>query len=175
MSAGPSFTLEVYDPAKTYHKQKKFDCGNPVINKFVSSGLKKQIRDNLSRCIVLLDEDNSDKFISFCTLISFAINAPLLATMSEGRLPNKVPCTRMIMLGVDVDYQKQQLGSKLLANAIDRTIAASEHVGLLGLYLDADPAAIDFYLAHGFTALKQRQDPESTPMFLHIETAMAAL
>ena len=175
MSDKPSFILEGYNPAKTYFQQKKFDCGNEVINRFVASGLKKQVRDNLSKCFVLLDQDNSDKFVGFYTLTSFAIDAPLLESMSRGRLPNKVPCTRMVMLGVDKAYQKRNLGLKLLVNAIDRTISASQHIGVLGLHLDADPPAVDFYLTHGFVALKDRRIEKSTPMFLHIETAKAAL
>ena len=175
MSNKPSFILEGYDPTKTYFQQKKFDCGNDVINRFVASGLKKHVRDNLSKCFVLLDQNNSDKFVGFYTLTSFAIDAPLLESMSRGRLPNKVPCTRMVMPGVDKAYQKRNLGLKLLVNAIDRTISASQHIGILGLYLDADPPAVDFYLAHGFVALKDRHDTKSTPMFLHIETAKTAL
>ena len=142
MSDKPSFILEGYNPAKTYFQQKKFDCGNEIINRFVASGLKKQVRDNLSKCLVLLDQDNSDKFVGFYTLTSFAIDAPLLEPSSKGRLPNKVPCTRMIILGVDNAYQKRNLGSQLQVNAIDRTISASQHIGVLGLYLDADPPAV---------------------------------
>ena len=89
-------------------------------------------------------------------------------------MPKKVPCSRMIMLGVDNGYQKRNLGSQLLVNAIDRTISASQHIGVLGLYLNADPPAVDFYLAHGFVALKDQHDTKPTPMFLHIETAKAA-
>ena len=175
MSDKPSFVLEGYNPDKAYFQQKKFDCGNAVINRFVVSGLKKQVRSNLSKCFVLLDQDSSDRFVGFYTLTSFAIDAPLLEAMSQGRLPNKVPCIRMVMLGVDKAYQKQHLGSKLLLNAIDRTLSASQHIGVLGLYLDAAPPAVDFYLAHGFVALKDRHDEKPTPMFLHIETAKAAL
>lgn len=175
MSDKPSFILEGYNPDKTYFQQKKFDCRNEVVNRFVASALKKQVRSNLSKCFVLLDQDNSDKFVGFYTLTSFAIDASLLESMSQGRLPNKVPCTRMVMLGVDKTYQKRNLGLKLLVNAIDRTLSASQHIGVLGLYLDADPPAVDFYLAHGFVALKDRHDEKPTPMFLHIETAKAAL
>lgn len=175
MSDKSSFILEDYNPDRTYFQQKKFDCGNEVINRFVANGLKKQVRSNLSKCFVLLDQDNSDKFVGFYTLTSFAIGASLLESMSRGRLPNKVPCTRLVMLGVDKAHQKRSLGLKLLVNAIDRTLSASQHIGVLGLYLDADPPAVDFYLAHGFVALKDRHDEKPTPMFLHIETAKAAL
>ena len=175
MSDKLNVILETYDPTKTYKEQKKFDCGNAIINKFVKDSLKKQVKSNLSRCFVLLDEDASDKFIGFYTLTSFAIDAPLLESLSKGRLPHKVPCSRMVMLGVDVNYKGQKLGRKLLQNAIKRTVSASEYLGILGLYLDADPPAVDFYLAHGFTALKDISNTEPTPMFLHIDTAIDSL
>jgi hypothetical protein len=54
-------------------------------------------------------------------------------------------------------------------------IQAAKHVGVFGLYLDADAKAVDFYLKHGFVMLEARQDPNPTPMFLHIHTARAAL
>lgn len=175
MSDSSNITLEEYDPAKTYYQQKKFDCGNQVINKFVSNGLKKQVRSHLSKCFVLLDQSASDKFIGFYTLTSFAIDAHLLSSMSKGSLPGKVPCVRMVMLGVDKLYQKQGLGLKLLVHTIERTLSVSEQIGVLGLYLNADPDAFDFYESHGFVPLKARQDPQPTPMFLHIETARDAL
>lgn len=175
MSGETNVILEDYDPEKTYYQQKKFDCGNAIINKFVSNGLKKQVRDKLGKCFVLLDQADSDRFIGFYTLTSFAIDAPPLSSMTKARLPNKVPCTRMIMLGIDKTHQKLGLGLKMLKNAIDRTLLASEHIGVFGLYLDADPDAFEFYQSYGFIPLKDRQDPASTPMFLHIETAMDSL
>jgi GNAT superfamily N-acetyltransferase len=171
MSDNLNIVLEVYTPEKTYYKQKNFNCGKKVINKYVSDSLKKHVRDNLSRCFVLLDANDSDRFIGFYTLTSFAIEAHLLSSMSKGRLPAKVPCTRMVMLGVDLSFQKKGLGLKLLVNAIDRTLSASAHIGVMGLYLDADPDAYNFYKSHGFVPLKDRQDPDPTPMFLHIEVA----
>lgn len=173
MSDEPYF-LENYDPGKSYYEQKKFDCGNEIINKFVSGSLKKQVREKLSTCFVLVDDSQDGKFVGFYTMTSYAIDASLLTSFSN-KLPKKVPCSRMVMLGVDLSCQKQKLGKRLLAHALQKTILASEHIGIYGLYLDADPPAVDFYLSHGFSALKERQDPESTPMFLHVDTVKDGL
>lgn len=174
MSDSTGVILEVYDPSKTYYRQSKFDCGNKLINKFVTSSLKKQVRDDLSRCFALLDQNDSDRFIGFYTLTSFAIDGPDLASISGSRLPNKVPCARMLMLGVDKSYQGCSLGSKLLLNAIDRILSVSEELGVFGLYLDAAPEAFDFYVSHGFAPLKERKDPEPTPMFLSMDAVRNA-
>ncbi|MES2536419.1 MAG: hypothetical protein V4632_11170 [Pseudomonadota bacterium] len=46
----------------------------------------------------------------------------------------------------------------------------SESIGAFGLYLDADPKAVDFYLKLSFVPLVEIQAERPTPMFLHIET-----
>ena len=167
--------LENFDPSKTYARQKKFDCGNDTINRFVHGSLKKQIRENLSRAAVLLDDEADDRFAGFYTLTSFTIEAPLLAELSSGRLPNQVPCVRMVMLGIDKHYQGQKLGRKLLQDAIRRMIDAADSIDIYGLYLDADPPAVDFYRHLGFIFLAKRFPDQPTPMFLPIETARSSL
>lgn len=167
--------LENFDPSKTYTRQKKFDCGNERINHFVRSSLKKQVRESLSRAAVLLDDQADDLFAGFYTLTSFTIEAPLLNELSGGRLPNQVPCVRMIMLGVDKHYQGQKLGKRLLLDAIQRMIDAADGIGIYGLCLDADPSAVDFYLHLGFIFLAERLPDQPTPMFLPIETVRSSL
>jgi len=162
--------LELYNPDKTYTSQKRFDCENKTINKFVASSLKKQVRQNLSQCFVLLDTNNEDRFIGFYTLSSFAIDVADLTILSGGSLPSRIPCSRLIMLGVDKEYKKRGLGKLLLKNAIQKTIKAAEQIGIYGLFLDADEAAYSFYIEHGFIALQEKTGQKPTPMFIHIDT-----
>ena len=75
MNYNHGIVIELYDPEKTYTNQKRFDCENKTINKFVAGSLKKQVRQSLSQCFVLLDSNNDDRFIGFYTISSFAINA----------------------------------------------------------------------------------------------------
>lgn len=176
MSDNEGFVLELYDPDKTYTKQKRFDCENKTINKFVASSLKKQVRQSLSQCFVLLDtNNNNNRFIGFYTLSSFAINADMLETLSGGSLPSRIPCSRLIMLGVDKEYKKRGLGKLLMQSVIQKTIMAAEQIGIYGLFLDADEQAYTFYIEHGFIALQEKVDPKPTPMFLHIDTMRASL
>lgn len=175
MSDNEKIVLEQYDPAKTYKNQKKFDCGNKAINRFVTGSLKKQVRQNLSQCYVLLDTGEDDRFIGFYTLSSFAIEGTKLEALSAGSLPNRIPCCRLIMLGVDNGYKGRGLGKRLTKNAIQKAVRVAEEIGSFGLYLDADPGAYTFYEDLGFVPLKERQDPSPTPMFLHIDTLRSAI
>jgi GNAT superfamily N-acetyltransferase len=167
--------LERYDPDKTYNKQKRFDCENKIINKFIAGSLKKQVRQNLSQCFVLLDTSNSDRFIGFYTLSSFAIDASELEVLSKGSLPSRIPCSRLVMLGVDKDYKKRGLGKLLLQSALLKTMGAAEQIGIYGLFLDADEGAYTFYIEHGFIPLQEKADPRPTPMFLPIDTMRSSL
>lgn len=170
-----SLVFSRYDASKTYTGQKKFDCGNAAMNKFVADSLKKQVAKNLSAAFVLTDSANHDQFVGFYTSMMASIGVEGLRNLNLGSLPNRVPCMRLVMLGIDRSWQGKQLGRRLLQHAIGSMIAAAEHVGVFGLYLDADAKAVEFYLRHGFVMLEARQDPNPTPMFLHIATARAAL
>lgn len=174
MSDNEGIVLEAYDPNKTYTNQKRFACKNHIINRFVASGLKKQVKQNLSQCFVLLDTNNGDRFIGFYTLSSFAIDAVMLEVLSGGNLPSRIPCSRLIMLGVDKEYERRGLGKLLMQSVILKTIKAANHIGIYGLYLDADEEAYTFYENLGFIPLQEKVNTKPTPMFLHIDTMRAA-
>jgi GNAT superfamily N-acetyltransferase len=175
LSDNDGIVIELYDPGKIYTNQKRFDCENKTINKFVAGSLKKQVRQSLSQCFVLLDSNNDDRFIGFYTISSFAINADELEVLSKGSLPARIPCTRLIMLGVDKKYKKRGLGKLLMQSVILKSIQAAEKIGIYGLYIDADEDAFTFYSYLGFTALQEKKDSRATPMFIHIDTMRLSL
>jgi GNAT superfamily N-acetyltransferase len=164
------FVLEQYIVTKTYSQQKKFDCGNKVINKFVHASLKKQVSQHFSQAYVLLDTENGECFSAFYVLTSFSLSAPELESLSKGSLPRGIPCVRLVMLGVDKNIQGQGVGQKMMSDALHRVHRAAKEIGVCGLYLDAAPNATDFYLSLGFTRLDGGGKEEIAKMFLSIET-----
>ena len=48
-------------------------------------------------------------------------------------------------------------------------------MGIYGLYLDADPGAVDFYQKLNFEILKPLRNKVPTPMFLHFDMARRAI
>jgi GNAT superfamily N-acetyltransferase len=163
-----SIVISVYDPSITYAEQKKFDCGNAVINAFVRGSLKQQVRRGLCVAHVLTDTANADRFVGFYTITQFNIDVSLLSVMTPGSLPSSVPCSRVVMLGVDKAYQKKKLGARLMKHALSTAKSVAALAGSFGVYLDADPAAFSFYVALGFVALEGNKSPDSSPMFLPI-------
>jgi GNAT superfamily N-acetyltransferase len=165
-----SIAFSVFDPARSYGGRKQFDCGHSAINKFVHDSLVPQVKRLLSVAYVLTDSDQHDQFVGFFTIAHHAIDASKLSVMQLGSLPRRIPCARLVMLGVDSRYKKQQLGSRLMKQALAITKQASVHMGCYGLYLDADPGAIDFYQKLGFVLLVGDQSPEPSPMFISVRS-----
>lgn len=164
------FILEKYEASKTYFQQKKFDCGNKIINKFVHTSLKNQVSKQFSQAYTLLDQKNDDRFSAFYTLSSFKLSASDMERLSSGSLPRDIPCVRLIMLGVDKKLQGCGIGKKMMSDALHRVHRAAKEIGIYGLYLDADPQATDFYLSLGFTRLDSGNKENIAKMFLSIET-----
>lgn len=164
--------LELYDATLSYAGQKQFDCEHAVINAFVYNSLKSQVKKSLSVAYVLTDSERGNRFVGFYTIAQHMMDVSALSSMQLGSLPRKIPCSRLVMLGVDKHYQGQQLGSRLMKHALQITQQVARQIGSFGLYLDADPLALNFYNQLGFTLLLGDQSPEASPMFLPL-SAMA--
>lgn len=162
--------FSLFDTAKTYGGRKQFDCGHAVINRFVHDSLVSQVKRQLSVAYVLTDADQNDKLVGFFTLAHHALDVSMLSSLQLGSLPKNIPCARLIMLGVDKNYKNQQLGSKLMKQALAMTKKASSQMGCYGLYLDADPAAVGFYQKLGFALLEGNKTPAPSPMFIAVRS-----
>ncbi len=155
-----------YDPALKYAGLKDFDCGHQAINRFVRSSLAKQVKQGLSAAYVLLDAADHNRLAGFFTLCNHTLLLDRLSALQLGSMPKTVPCTRLVMLGVDNRYQGQRLGQQLMKEALAITKRSASHIGSFGLYLDADPGALGFYLKLGFGLLEGDQTPAPSPMFI---------
>ncbi|MHB1669043.1 GNAT family N-acetyltransferase [Thiomonas sp.] len=166
MKLGVTVELSRYDPGLIYAGQKQFDCEHAVINSFVHNSLKSQTKKNLSVAYVLTDPSQGDRFVGFYTIAQHMIDVSSLSALQLGSLPRKIPCSRLVMLGMDKNYKGRQLGSRLMKHALALTKSVSNQVGSFGMYLDADPMAVDFYQKLGFTLLVGDKSPDPSPMFI---------
>lgn len=158
------------DPEKIYAERKQFDCGHAVINKFVHDSMVAQVKKSLSSAYVLTDPDKNHKLVGFFTIASHSIDVSLLSPMQLGSLPRKIPCLRLVMLGVDKNYKRQDLGRRLMKQALKITKDYAVQIGCYGMYLDADPDAVDFYTKLGFALLENNKAPQPSPMFIAVNS-----
>jgi GNAT superfamily N-acetyltransferase len=70
------------------------------------------------------------------------------------------------MLGVDKNYKGQDLGRRLMKQALKIAKDFATQIGGYGVYLDADPGAVDFYIKLGFALLEGNKAPQTSPMFI---------
>ncbi len=169
-----SIEISQYNPALSYTGQKQFDCGNTVINGFVQGNLKAQVKKSLSAAYVLTDSAQDHRFVGFYTLAQHMIDSQALSAMQLGSLPRKIPCARLIMLGIDERYRGQQLGARLMRHALQLTKSIAQQIGSYGLYLDAESRAVAFYQKLGLTLLEGDLSPASSPMFVPISSIPAS-
>ena len=168
--------IQTYDGMKSAGKVGGFDCGIAAINKFVAGSLKQQVSAKTSVAWVLTDHAKLNPtsqqpfFAGFYTLTMSSVDQSLVRASAPDSLPRQVPCTRLVMLGVDNTYQHQGLGCRLMKHALKQTMIATTLAGCRGMYLDADPGALNFYLSLGFQQLSLTPQNGSFPMFLFGES-----
>lgn len=79
-----------YQSDITYHEQKQFDCGNPVIDKFVRASLKKSVRNSDCAAKALIDRQ-SGELIGICTFTAYSLeNNAFLASFRVHNLQKLV-------------------------------------------------------------------------------------
>lgn len=165
-----TIVLERFDITKSYNGIKKFDSGHEMINRFASNSLKQNVKNSMCQAYVLLDTSRDDKFIGYYNIMAFSIAKEEFNNSPSGST-KQIPVLRLVMLGVDLSYVGQGLGSKLLKHSLELTLKLSSEAGIAGLYLDAEDGKHDFYRRRGFVGIKE---PDSStnilPMFIGVGT-----
>ncbi|MEQ5633797.1 GNAT family N-acetyltransferase [Providencia manganoxydans] len=163
-----------YQANMNYPGQKKFDCGNKVVNSYVRGSLKQNVRDGNCAAKVLIDS-NTGELIAACSFSGYTLEKSRLAGVIQGSLPNGLAVVRLVMLGVATNHQNKGYGQDLLLEFFEHVKLIHEALPVKGVYLDADPKALNFYARLGFVQLNE---PPNTfgaiPMFLAIQHILAA-
>jgi len=169
-----NIVVEQFDTSKTYHDIKRFDCEHEYINRFAIKSLKQNVKKHMCQAYVLLDTSKNDKFIGYYNVMTFSINKEIFEKPLSGST-KQIPVLRLVMLGVDKTYKNKGLGSKLLKHCLELTLKLSKHVGIAGLYLDAEDKKHDYYRDRGFSGITKPNKQNILPMFIGIETIKDAL
>lgn len=163
-----------YQADMTYPGQNKFDCGNPVINRFVRTSLKKSVRNGNCAAKAYIDSVTGE-LIGVCSFASYTLEKSRIGRVIQGSLPNEIGVVRLVMLGVATKHQNKGYGQDLLVEFFEHVKKIHHVLPVKGVYLDAAPEAINFYARLGFVQLdEQVNESGATPMFLAIQHILAA-
>lgn len=127
--------LELSPPEKlgSHHLTDEFDCGEQSINEYLrQKALKAQ--DAKHAVVYVVRFKNTQEVAGYYTLANSAIDRSGAATAKIRRnAPNPLPVTVLGRMGVTAAASGRGLSLALLADAIERSILASEVIGSVAL------------------------------------------
>jgi ribosomal protein S18 acetylase RimI-like enzyme len=145
------------------HDREAFDCGNEALNQFLRQTARQHIQKGISRTFVLINTEQPKTILGFFTLSVCEVRAEKISPKLAKKYPSSVPGVRLARLAVVSAWQRQGLGEILLVEAMQRTLAIAENVGIIGLFVDAKNEAVKgYYERYGFVSL------EDTPLQLFL-------
>lgn len=107
---------------------------------------------------VAVDPATPASILGFYTLSTSAIELISLPESQARKLPkHPLPAALLGRLAVSRSRQRTGLGRLLLANAIRRTLAVSDQIGIYAILVDAiDEDARGFYHHYGFVSMQSQ-------------------
>jgi len=156
-------------PLGKAHYRKIFDCGKLTLNEYIKTQVSQDIKKKLSVCFVLLGDDQQT-VNGYYTLSNGSIpyeNVPEDLRKKYPKSYDYIPVTLLGRLALDKKIIGQGFGSKILIDALKRSLKVSEET-LGSVAVIVDPLDIDaeqYYAHFGFIKL-----PNSGKMFLDMKT-----
>lgn len=146
------------------HERRHFDCGVPVLDRYLKEQAGQDVRRRVALCYVACEL--GQKFVAGYYTLS-AGDVPLQDVPDElaRKLPRYpvVPIIRIGRLAVDRTFQGRRLGAALLWDAAMRALRAE--MGVFALAVDAkDESASAFYRNFGFQSFASAPDRLILPL-----------
>jgi GNAT superfamily N-acetyltransferase len=131
-----------------YHILDEFDCGIPAMNDWLRRRALPNESSGASRSFVVCQ---GAMVVGFYALATGAVRRENAPGMIRRAMPEPIPVMVLGRLAVDLNWQKQGIGTGLLKDALLRTLTVSKQAGIRALVVHAlSEDAKHFYLLHGF-------------------------
>lgn len=138
-------------PLNPGHDLSGFDCEVESLSRWLVQHATTALRAGSARTYVLADAEQ-ERVVGYHSLCAAGIDRREASARVRAGMPrHPVPAVLLARLAVDITVQGRGLGAFLLRDAMIRSVAAAEQVGIRLLLAHAiDARARSFYLAHGF-------------------------
>ncbi len=141
--------VEPLDPRRRHVAD--FECGQPSLDRWLRAYAGQSQRRDVARTFVAGDTEL--RVVGYYTLVAGQMehaSAPASVRTGVSR-QYPIPICLIARLAVDQRFQGHGLGSGLLRDALRRTLAAAERIGIRAAVVDAiDEEAAGFYRRYGF-------------------------
>jgi GNAT superfamily N-acetyltransferase len=141
------------------HDRRAFSCGEPTLDDWFRNRASQDTKRDLAQVFVAIDDELG--LIGFYSLSAFALQLDEVPEDLASKLPRygAIPAALIGRLARDLKTRGQRVGDVLLADAINRVLAARRILGVYAIVVDAlNTRAHGFYASFGFTALPTRPD-----------------
>ena len=170
-------SIEPLDPEK--HDRASFSCGTSRLDNFLKRSARKHQSGDFTRVWVATEAGRTE-ILGYYALNAHSLEGDDLPANLARNAPRSgsIPAVYLSMIAVDRRHQGRGIGRILLADALNRAVAAADQIGLKAVVLDViedgGPEITEkrraFYVAIGFQSLPARP----LRMFISIETARRA-
>jgi ribosomal protein S18 acetylase RimI-like enzyme len=164
----PPFRVE---PLSETHNRSAFSCGQEPLDRYLKTQASQDLRRRMATCFLAI-ESATGEVAAYYTLAAAGIPLTDLPAEIVKKLPRypSIPAVRIGRLAVDLRFQGRGLGSAMLADALQRVLAAPP--AAFALLVDAkDDTAVNFYRRFGFIPLAS----QPRTLFLPVATALNTL
>jgi GNAT superfamily N-acetyltransferase len=132
------------------HVLESFDCGRASLNAWLTRHARQATAAGSARTYVVVDSEQK-RVVGYNALTAAGLEREAAtARMIKGMPQYPIPVVLLARLAVDLSVARRGLGAWLLRDAMLRTLAASEAIGVRAMLVHAiDDDARRFYLGHG--------------------------
>ncbi|MGH7488518.1 MAG: GNAT family N-acetyltransferase [bacterium] len=136
------------------HVLSGFDCGVNSLNLWLERHARAASGAGSAKTYVVTDAEQGDRVIGYHALAGASIeHSEATPRASKGMPQHQIPALLLARLAVDESARNKGIGAFLLRDAMERTLAVSEQVGIRVLLAHAlNEKAREFYLHFGFEA-----------------------
>jgi predicted GNAT family N-acyltransferase len=135
------------------YNRASFSCGVPALDSYLKERARLDVKRGICAVHVLAEENT---IIGFYTLSAFTLQLQDLPPAIAKKYPSNMllPCWLIGRLAVDLNFQKQNFGQLLLADALNNVQMLVEKAGGYCVVVDAKGEGVkSFYEKYGFRSI----------------------
>ena len=141
--------MHASEPLNAAHDIATFDCGEQSLDEWLRRRALANQAAGASRTFVVADDRL--RVLGYHALAAGAVSHVQATGAIRRNMQEPIPVLVLVRLAVDRSQQGRALGAALLKDAVLRTMAVANQIGVRALLAHAvNEAAKTFYLRHGF-------------------------